>query len=448
MVHSYQDCAFMRFYSSPNALHALPSHLLTSNDPPTDVEVVQVVRDVVDRLNASVVALDASIAGADAEHLLEQLRNMRKHAIEAIRRGRAILSVIRRLPSDILAEIFAYTVPDLVLRHRRVTDTSPWVYGRVCSRWRTLSTSLPTLWSHIEPYLPVPLLMTQLDLAKGCGLTIRLIYSETEAVDPLIACCRRWETVDIQMGVKTLAILERVHGKLPMLRDLKCSDSTGVGFCAAFEIAPNLSSATIVGKASLRLPWPQLARLSQRIPQIEGLSQLGSACNLVELSLTNSVPLSLALARTDGLSELILKFPLLRRLYIEDGEFLDFLVLPALEDLHISRHAMSLISLIDRSSCSLQKIISFDSEVDVIPIFVGAPTLHEIRLVVRSDPDLERLLSYLTIHSDSDIDFRPPCPELRAFAVYRDLNEHQSMLLAHMVESRLRSRACSNLIIV
>ncbi|KAJ6457243.1 hypothetical protein C8R45DRAFT_1033020 [Mycena sanguinolenta] len=437
----------MRFYSSQNALHSLPSHLLTTNDPPTDVEVVQ-VRDVVDRLNASVVGLDASIAGAHAEHLLQKLRNMRKHAIEAIRRGRAILSVIRRLPSDILAEIFAYTVPDLVLRHRRVTDTSPWVYGRVCSRWRTLSTSLPTLWSHIEPYLPLPLLMTQLDLAKGCGLAIRLIYSETEAIDPLIACCSRWETVDIQMGVKTLATLERVHGKLPMLRDLKCSDSTGVGSCSAFEIAPRLSSATIVGKPSLRLPWSQLARLSQRIPQIDGLGQLGSACNLVELSLTNSVPLSLALAQTDRLSELILEFPLLRRLCIEDGGFLNFLVLPALEDLHISRHAMSLTSLIDRSSCRLQKIISFDSEMEVIPVLAGAPTLREIRLVVRSDPDLERLLSYLTIHSDSEIDFRPPCPELCAIAVYRDLNGHQSVLLAHMVESRLRSSACSNLVIV
>ncbi|KAJ7236067.1 hypothetical protein B0H12DRAFT_1027081, partial [Mycena haematopus] len=95
----------------------------------------------------SVVDLDASIT--EAEHLLAKLRSRREHSIEDIRRGRAILSVIRRLPSDILGEIFPYTVPDYVPRNHRATDSSPWVYGRVCSRWRTLSLSLPTLWSRI-----------------------------------------------------------------------------------------------------------------------------------------------------------------------------------------------------------------------------------------------------------------------------------------------------------
>ncbi|KAJ6457234.1 hypothetical protein C8R45DRAFT_564575, partial [Mycena sanguinolenta] len=450
MAHPCLNCGFMRSYASDDALNSVPRHLFTTNDPPTDVEAVQ-VRDVVDHLNATVVALDNSIA--DAEHLLENLQNMRQHAMEAIRRGRAILSVIRRLPSDILGEIFSYTIPDLVPLRRRATDRTPWVYSRVCSRWRTLSTSLPTLWSHIETRVsyrevPLPLLMAQLDLAKGCGLTICLIYSETQVFDLLLACCSRWGSVDFDMDAKMLAILERVRGKLPMLRDLKCSGATGVGCCTVFENAPNLSSVTICGTASLRLPWQQLTRLSQRIPQIDGLTQLGSARNLVKLSLTNPVPLSLVSARASGLSsELILEFPLLRRLYIEDGEFLDFLVLPILEDIHICRRAMSLTSLIDRSSCRLQTITSLD-EIEVIPVLDRAPTLREIRLVVRSDPDRERLLSYLTIPSDPGIDFQPPCPELRAIAVYRDLNKHQSTLLAQMVESRLRSSACSSLTIV
>ncbi|KAF8215589.1 hypothetical protein K438DRAFT_1954307 [Mycena galopus ATCC 62051] len=118
-----------------------------------------------------------------------------------------------------------------------------------------VAVSLSTLWAHIDTELPLPLLRVQLDHSKGCGLTIRLIYSEIDALDPLVDCSSRWEIVDIQMGPQTVAILDRVHGKVPILRKLKCSDGTGVGSCAAFEIAPNLSSVTIIGKAPLRLPW-------------------------------------------------------------------------------------------------------------------------------------------------------------------------------------------------
>ncbi|KAF8215569.1 hypothetical protein K438DRAFT_602816 [Mycena galopus ATCC 62051] len=250
------------------------------------------------------------------------------------------------------------------------------------------------------------------------------------------------------MGPQTVAILDSVHGKVPMLRKLKCSDGTGVGSCAAFEIAPNLSSVTIIGKASLRLPWTQLKSLRQRIPQIDGLSRLGSARNLVELFLTNSIPLTLALAaQARGMSELTLEFPLLRLLYIEDGEFLNFLLLPALEDIHIARRSSTLASLIDRSLCRLQKITSFDDVEEITPVLDRAPALLEIRLVL-ADDHFEHFVSHLTIPSHSDTEFRPPCTKLRTISLYKGLNEHQSNLLTQMMESRLRSNACSSLSVV
>ncbi|KAJ7236055.1 hypothetical protein B0H12DRAFT_131581 [Mycena haematopus] len=440
MAYRCPNCGFMKSRSTDDTPYALPPHLLATNDPPTDVEVAE-IHDAVDHLNTSVVDLDASIT--EVEHLLEKLRIRRQHAIENIRRGGAILSVKRRLPSDILGEIFSYTVPDYVPHDRRATDYSPWVYGRVCSRWRTLTLSLPTLWSHIDTKIPLALLTAQLRLSKGCGLTIHTFYSDIEALHSLVDCSDRWEVVNIQMGVKTLATLDRVHGKVPMLRELRCSDCTSVGSCTAFQIAPNLSSVNITGTASLQLPWAQLTKLRQEIPEVDGLSQLGSARNLVELSLTHWVEPSLALARTNGLSEL-LEFPHLRLLYIDDGEFLDFLVLPALEDIHIARHTQPLASLIDRSLCRLRKLTTYiDMNFDIIPVLERAPTL--LKIEIYKDPDLERLLSYLTIPPDSDIDFRPPCPELHTLLYYYDLNEHQSILLAQMIESRLRSSACSNL---
>ncbi|KAJ7360824.1 hypothetical protein DFH08DRAFT_732322 [Mycena albidolilacea] len=441
MASDLESCLNCGFIKSTATLHlpSFPRHLLTTNDPPTDVEVAE-IRDIIDYLQARISNLDASIN--NVEDLLAKLRSRRKFVVEDIHRGSTILSIIRRLPADVWGQIFSYTIPDVP--RRRATDRSPWVLGRVCGRWREITISLSTLWSHLDTNIPVPLLTEQLKRSKGCGLTVRLVYSETAALNPLVACSSRWETVDIQMGVNMVAILEHIHGKVPMLRRLKCSDSTGIGPCTAFQIAPNLSSVLLNGKPSLRLPWTQLKRLRQRISQIADFSQLGSARNLVELSLTNSVPLTLSLAQARGLPESILEFPVLRLLYVEDGDFLNFLVLPALEDIYISRCPPPLTSLIDRSLCRLRKITSIDPNVEIVPVLDRAPTLLEIRVRLTVD-ELEHLVSYLTIPLDSEIASRPPCPELRAISFCNALNEDQSMLLVQMVESRRHSAACSGL---
>ncbi|KAF8215568.1 hypothetical protein K438DRAFT_1561373, partial [Mycena galopus ATCC 62051] len=143
MAHPCLNWGFVQPHSTENPFNALPRHLLTTNDPPTDVEVLQ-IRDIVGHLHTRISHLDRSIH--DLEDVLAKLRSRRKHAVEDIRRGNAVLSIIRRLPSDVLGEIFAYTVPDRVPRRRRATEKSPWVYGRVCRRWRSISVSLSTLW--------------------------------------------------------------------------------------------------------------------------------------------------------------------------------------------------------------------------------------------------------------------------------------------------------------
>ncbi|KAJ7622651.1 hypothetical protein DFH06DRAFT_945226, partial [Mycena polygramma] len=81
---------------------------LTTNDPPSDAEKVQ-IQDIIHGLHTRISSLDASIAVA--EDILLRLRNNRKGAVEHVHRGTAILSIIRGLPEDVLAEIFSHTVP-------------------------------------------------------------------------------------------------------------------------------------------------------------------------------------------------------------------------------------------------------------------------------------------------------------------------------------------------
>ncbi|KAJ7144766.1 hypothetical protein C8R43DRAFT_840968, partial [Mycena crocata] len=316
--------------------------------------------------------LDESIAAL--ETLIQKLRTRRKHAVEHLRRGRGILSPIRRLPVEILGEIFSFTLPD----DRKVAaiHKSPWILGRICSRWRAASISLSSLWTEIPHDLPKPLVIAQLKRSEPRGLAIHLVHSYIDAIVPLVAWSCRWETLNLQIGHRMLPFLSDIRGNVPMLRHLKYGDSTGVGCLNAFEVAPRLSSVVLTGKASLSLPWIQIKRLRQRIPtNLESLQQLGSARNLVKLSLNNYVSFGLPPSARQ-------EFPSLRVMYLEDGNFLNFLILPALEDIYICKNLGFLIPLITRSSCRLRKFTAEDgcSHEDVVSVMKRSPTLRELRL--------------------------------------------------------------------
>ncbi|KAJ7214179.1 hypothetical protein B0H12DRAFT_960109, partial [Mycena haematopus] len=98
--------------------------------------------------------LEASIS--TLETALADLRRRRKGAFGHMQRGFSILSVIRRLPSDVLAEIFSHTLSHIppYESNRRLLNDSPWVLGRVARVWRTTSISMSSLWRNINSNVP------------------------------------------------------------------------------------------------------------------------------------------------------------------------------------------------------------------------------------------------------------------------------------------------------
>ncbi|PBK64498.1 hypothetical protein ARMSODRAFT_962005 [Armillaria solidipes] len=66
----------------------------------------------------------------------------------------AILSPIRRLPTELLQEIFLRCIDDKPFRdicpEGGYASEAPVIFGRVCSRWRTVSFSTPSLWSSLK----------------------------------------------------------------------------------------------------------------------------------------------------------------------------------------------------------------------------------------------------------------------------------------------------------
>ncbi|KAK7026271.1 hypothetical protein R3P38DRAFT_2778277 [Favolaschia claudopus] len=367
------------------------------------------------------------------------LQNQRKTSLTELRRGEGVLSVVRRLPEDILCEIFLRTLSDEPNRRRsHLMDRSPWVLGRVCSRWRSISIGYAKLWTQVDTELPRPLLEMQLERSAHSPLSVRLLYSDVDDCQPLISRSNRWESANLQMGVRMLASLEPIHGQLPLLRRLKCTDSTGVGTCVAFQVAPNLTTFILTGKPTLELPWAQLTRLQQRIPSMNNFDQLDCARNLVELSLTHPVPRSLLLQRASEEAVRVLEFPCLRKLYIEDGQFLVFMDLPALEDIYVRDTASHLRELIDRSFCSLLRVTSMDEVFDFISVLTRSPALLELRIKPLHDR-LAILIPALTVEHG----FEPLCPKLSSISLGISPDINRSRGLVNMIDSRLHCASCS-----
>ncbi|KAJ7637461.1 hypothetical protein B0H17DRAFT_1339549 [Mycena rosella] len=454
--HTCSHCGFLQSAPDDTAypdLPTVPQHLLTTNDAPSDVEATE-MRDIMDAARARIADLDISVAAL--EHLLKKVQAKRRDARMHLHRTSSILHV-RCLPDDVLGEIFSHTVGDEP-HHRPIVCRSPWVLGRVCSRWRSINLSLSTLWSNIDSGQPLPIAQAHLERSNACGLKIRLGYVDARIIGLLTDCSSRWETVDLGVGMGMLPILDRINGRVPMLRELKYhpihrgGPLAGESSCRALQVAPKLSRVTITGYmtgayVSLHLPWPQITRLQLQIFDTEGLSQLASACNLGELSLTGRMYSVLSSARPPPRASMI-ELPCLHTLSVEDGEFLDFLILPVLEDICVSRNAKSLPSLIDRSLCSIRTFTGamewdYLPFQDLVPILDRTPKLLEMRL--GRFHGLVFLAAHLTIPSDCDTNFRAPCPELRAVCFWNITAQRECSLVVEMVESRAEKTMCSAL---
>ena len=87
---------------------------------------------------------------------LTELENYRGQLYERITRHQAILSPIRKLPTEILAEIFLHAADDskVVWPRKNGEGEIPLLLGKICSYWRTLSHALPQLWSKIRLDIP------------------------------------------------------------------------------------------------------------------------------------------------------------------------------------------------------------------------------------------------------------------------------------------------------
>ncbi|KAK7001462.1 hypothetical protein R3P38DRAFT_2649592, partial [Favolaschia claudopus] len=120
-----------------------PLHsIFNTNYIPTDHEISQI--------RAHILPYEAELAKLNA--LIQHLSARRDQVKYYVDSHKALISHPRRLPQDILAEIFLACLPTT---HDAVMSPTepPLLLGRICSRWRSIAFAFPRLWSSLHIYL-------------------------------------------------------------------------------------------------------------------------------------------------------------------------------------------------------------------------------------------------------------------------------------------------------
>ncbi|KAJ7691951.1 hypothetical protein B0H17DRAFT_851561, partial [Mycena rosella] len=119
---------------------------LTSNEVPLELDL-PAVKSVVSQADARLVCLDTEISRL--RDRLKQAEDERAAVWSARVRSSAILSTLRRMPPEVLGEIFSWTLPSVgeALDPKFGVGRSPWVLTHISSHWRAVAISTPSLWS-------------------------------------------------------------------------------------------------------------------------------------------------------------------------------------------------------------------------------------------------------------------------------------------------------------
>lgn len=145
------------------------------------------------------------------------------------------LADIRRVPPEILSEIFLQSIPPAeeqtsFMRH---SGRTPMILAQVCRRWRAVALSTSRLWSTIiiqtrSEYIPAEprrLLEMWLERSMPSPLSLKIELYDQECnigesrawIDILVAHSRRWEILHCVQGDFVLDKLYETRGQLPTL---------------------------------------------------------------------------------------------------------------------------------------------------------------------------------------------------------------------------------------
>ncbi|KAF8215113.1 hypothetical protein K438DRAFT_1800738 [Mycena galopus ATCC 62051] len=304
-----------------------------------------------------------------------------------------MLSPIRRLPPEILGEIFSLVVSTMFRAYLPPPETqhAPWLLTRVCRHWSAVALANPALWSTVFVDLDCverqgTVMLTELCLqrAENVSLTVGIFQEYGrhnahvgQALDAVLSISNRWKTAHFHIlssFAETHQLLQRLSNihRFSNLTTLRVSiglETPTQGFDEAcwsvFADLPKLRSLEARFWDNTFLPppfsvqWHQLTRVSTTFcSNAETLAALREMADIVECTFN----------------------------------FTDSLVLPVDDKPIRLPHLRSLTLLIDKYNASAYTHPKHTSLLD----FLETPCLR--KLVTDKTPAVEDVLGLVTSH--------------------------------------------------
>ncbi|KAJ7609311.1 hypothetical protein DFH06DRAFT_1308894 [Mycena polygramma] len=353
------------FQAAPGTRHHA---LLNSNQVPLGPDVA-IFKSTISKIDEHMAELDAEI-----ERLQEKMRELQDERAllsEYRHQNHGVLSPVRRIPPEVLGEIFSWTG-----RKMRMKD-SPWLFTYVSQYWRTVAVSHSKLWSLVAiKYQPetdpsaYPLAMAETQLARAKKLKIQFSGCQTsnaglqtEMFRYLSKHASRWEELSLVLTSDLYPILNNLRGRVPSLCRVSIKwdreeSQAGADSISFLESTPALVDADVLNNhryVPVSLPAQQLTRYCLDAPWEIHEAILKLTFNLVEARIAVKFDAN-PFPESGGTIEL----SSLRRLYVSTPQVFHRIRVPGLEELavffggHRATVAGDLSSLVARSACNLR----------------------------------------------------------------------------------------------
>ncbi|KAJ7682017.1 hypothetical protein DFH06DRAFT_285598 [Mycena polygramma] len=426
------------------------SDILHTNHVPSEREILE-IKAFLAEPEKELAQIDDEIDRL--EDLIFALMDKREVLRETVDPHRALLSPFRRLPQDIVQEIFLACLPTKY-NAAMSADEAPLLLCRISRSWRSFALSVPLLWSTL--HIPVglthhdggvqemparlfPALYATVDnwlgRSSGCPLALSVkCYPDHTApvsadfLEHLMTWSSRWKSINLSgcKSVDAFLAAPRLEGQFPILERIELSHYSQVPPDAAtWDLlrAPTLRSASlkveITDPLSLPLPWDQLTQLDldcdipwhfQAGNGGQGL-MVGSAvellhrCHRLEICSLHIAHYADTVSETRTVAHL--KFLYSLRLYqsFDATHLLEHLVMPNLRIFGLRPHV---------------KIPSFPTQLSVKSMVTEPPTVKVLEMTLASIPN-NSLMDTLTLLSSitdlyligclpPDVDINPMAP--------------------------------------
>ncbi|KAJ7112101.1 hypothetical protein C8R44DRAFT_558189, partial [Mycena epipterygia] len=112
-----------------------------SSTIPSILHVISDSKGRLDLLGAQIQSVQITLA---------QLMEQRDEMEDCLRQQRAIISPVRRVPAEVICEIFFLTLPWTRCIQGRSVNQPPWCLGHVCRSWRNTAIAYPALWRFLD----------------------------------------------------------------------------------------------------------------------------------------------------------------------------------------------------------------------------------------------------------------------------------------------------------